>query len=302
VCKLLREQPPSPNLKILMASGNGNSENLANMLLAGADDFLTKPFSVLQLQARVKAALRLKEAQDRSDILNRHLLTVNHELEQALQSRNSDLADARNALVLALAKMVEHRAQETQAHLQRMQLYAVALSEEAARLPHFSSQVNDAFIEMLACCAPLHDIGKVGLPDHILLKPGKLDGEERMLMQAHTTMGAETLQEVARSHSSAQAFLQMAIDIIRHHHERYDGQGYPDGLSGDAIPLAARIVAIGDVYDALRSRRAYKPALSHGAALQVMIETAGKQFDPVLMKAFQQAAPQFETIFRDNPD
>jgi response regulator RpfG family c-di-GMP phosphodiesterase len=302
VCKLLREQPPSPNLKILMASGNGNSENLANMLLAGADDFLTKPFSVLQLQARVKAALRLKEAQDRSDILNRHLLTVNHELEQALQSRNSDLADARNALVLALAKMVEHRAQETQAHLQRMQLYAVALSEEAARLPHFSSQVNDAFIEMLACCAPLHDIGKVGLPDHILLKPGKLDGEERMLMQAHTTMGAETLQEVARSHSSAQAFLQMAIDIIRHHHERYDGQGYPDGLSGDAIPLAARIVAIGDVYDALRSRRAYKPALSHGAALQVTIETAGKQFDPVLMKAFQQAALQFETIYRDNPD
>jgi response regulator RpfG family c-di-GMP phosphodiesterase len=302
VCKKLREQPPTANLKVLMASGNANSDSLASMLLAGADDFLTKPFSVLQLQARVKAALRLKDAQDRSDTLNRHLMTVNHELETALQSRNSDLADARNALVLALAKLVEHRANETQAHLQRIQLYAVALSEEAARLPNFANYVSDSFIEMLACCAPLHDIGKVGLPDHILLKPGKLDGEERMLMQAHTTMGAETLQEVARNHPSAQAFLQMAIDIIRHHHERFDGQGYPDGLHGEAIPLAARLVAIGDVYDALRSRRAYKPALSHSAALQLMMEGAGQQFDPMLMRAFQQASGQFEKIFRENPD
>jgi putative two-component system response regulator len=302
VCKKLREQPPTANLKVLMASGNANSDTLASMLLAGADDFLTKPFSVLQLQARVKAALRLKDAQDRSDTLNRHLLTVNHELETALQSRNSDLADARNALVLALAKLVEHRANETQAHLQRIQLYAVTLSEEAARLSSFANYVNDSFIEMLACCAPLHDIGKVGLPDHLLLKPGKLDGEERMQMQAHTTMGAETLQEVARNHPSAQAFLQMAIDIIRHHHERFDGKGYPDGLQGEAIPLAARIVAIGDVYDALRSRRPYKPALSHMAALQMMMEAAGQQFDPMLMRAFQQASPHFEKIFRENPD
>jgi response regulator RpfG family c-di-GMP phosphodiesterase/serine/threonine protein kinase len=302
VCKKLRENPPTANLKVLMASGNANSDTLASMLLAGADDFLTKPFSVLQLQARVKAALRLKDAQDRSETLNRHLMTVNHELETALQSRNSDLADARNALVLALAKLVEHRANETQAHLLRVQLYAVALSEEAARLPNFANYINDSFIEMLACCAPLHDIGKVGLPDHILLKPGRLDGEERMLMQAHTTMGAETLQEVARNHPSAQAFLQMAIDIIRHHHERFDGQGYPDGLQGEAIPLAARLVAIGDVYDALRSRRAYKPALSHSAALQMMMEGAGQQFDPMLMRAFQQASGQFEKIFRENPD
>lgn len=121
-------------------------------------------------------------------------------------------------------------------------------------------------------------------------------------MQAHTTIGADTLREVARNHPSAQAFLHMAIDVVHSHHERYDGQGYPDGRSGDSIPLAARIVAVGDVYDALRSRRSYKPALSHSAAVQLLMDSSGKQFDPVLVKALSLCADRFEDIFRDNPD
>ena len=122
------------------------------------------------------------------------------------------------------------------------------------------------------------------------------------MMQTHTVSGAETLQKVAQRHGSAVAFLQMAIDIARHHHERYDGQGYPDRLKGNDIPLAARIVAIADVYDALRSRRSYKPALSHMAAVQMISEAAGQQFDPILLQVFQRCVSQFEGIFRDMPD
>jgi response regulator RpfG family c-di-GMP phosphodiesterase len=302
VCRRLREDPPCPHLKVIMASGFANSDSMAQMLLAGADDFVTKPFSVVQLQSRVKAALRLKDAQDRTDRLNGHLLTVNRELEESLGSRDSALIQARNALVLALAKLVEQRAGETASHLTRMQKYCRCLAEEAARSASFGAQIDVAFIEVLECCAPLHDIGKVGLPDHILLKPGKLDPNERVLMQAHTLIGAETLQEVAQHHGSAMAFLQMAIDIVRHHHERYDGTGYPNRLAGSDIPLAARLVTVADVYDALRSRRAYRPALSHAAALQVMLDATSGQFDPALLQVFQRCAPQFERIYRESPD
>jgi response regulator RpfG family c-di-GMP phosphodiesterase len=301
VCRQLRENPPGPHLKVIMTSGSANSDTMAQMLLAGADDFVTKPFSVVQLKSRVKAALRLKDAQDRTDRLNGHLLAVNRELEESLGSRDIALIQARNALVLALAKLVEQRASETASHLTRMQKYCRCLAEEAAR-SSFGAQIDAAFIEVLECCAPLHDIGKVGLPDHILLKPGKLDGDERVLMQTHTLIGAETLKEVAQHHGSAMAFLQMAIDIVRHHHERYDGTGYPDRLAGSDIPLAARLVTIADVYDALRSRRAYKPALSHAAALQVMLEANNGQFDPALLHVFQRCAPQFERIYRESPD
>ena len=302
VCRRLREEPPGPHLKIIMASGNANSDTMAQMLLAGADDFVTKPFSVVQLQSRVKAALKLKDAQDRTDQLNRHLLTSNRELEENLGSRDSALVQARNALVLALAKLVEQRASETGAHLTRMQRYCRCLAEEASRCPSFGGQIDPAFIEMLECCAPLHDIGKVGLPDHILLKPGKLDPDERVLMQAHTIIGADTLKEVAAQYNFALVFLQTAIDITRHHHERYDGRGYPDQLAGTDIPLAARIVAIGDVYDALRSRRIYKPALSHAAAVQLMTEGSPGHFDPALLQVFLRCGEQFDRIFREQAD
>ena len=164
----LREARPGPHLKIILFSGRVSPDELAQLLLAGADDFLTKPFSLVQLQARVQAALRLKDAQDRSDLLNRHLLAVNAELEQNLTARDSDLVQARNALVLALAKLVEQRDSETGAHLVRLQRYCRCLAEEAALLPSFAGQIDANFIQMLECCAPLHDIGKVGLPDHIL--------------------------------------------------------------------------------------------------------------------------------------
>jgi response regulator RpfG family c-di-GMP phosphodiesterase len=299
-CKHLRKHY-SPNLKIIMCSGKSSSDDMTQLLLAGADDCLTKPFSAIQLRARVKAALRMKDAQDRSDMLNRQLLQLNAELEHNLTARDSDLIEARNALVLALATLVGNRDAETGTHLRRMQRYCRCLADEAAKMPQFSSQIDRPFIDMLDCCAPLHDIGKVALPDHILLKPGKLTPDERVLMQAHTVVGADILKRVAEQHGFAAAFLQTAIDITRHHHERFDGTGYPDRLAGTAIPLCARIVSIGDVYDALRSRRVYKPALSHAASLQLMVESNG-QFDPGLVEVFQRCAGKFEKIYREMTD
>jgi response regulator RpfG family c-di-GMP phosphodiesterase len=287
-----------PNLKVIMFSGQASSDEMAEMMLAGADDYLTKPFSIPQLIGRVQTALRLKEAQDRSDRLNQQMLAVNAELERSLNARNSDLAEVRTALVLGLVRLMHLRENDSGQRLERMQRYCRCLAEEASGMPNFIGQIDIAFMDMLACCAPLHDIGKVGLPDHILLKPGKLAPEERILMQAHTTMASETLADLAKQYGSARAFLQMASDITRHHHERYDGTGYPDRLVGNAIPLAARIVSVADVYDALRCRRSYKPALSHVAAVQLMSESTG-QFDPALMQAFQRCAERFEQIFRD---
>src|SRR5262249_42588175 len=154
-------------------------------------------------------------------------------------------------------------------------------------------------IQMLECCVPLHDIGKVGLPDHVLQKPGRLDPDELLIMQSHTAMGAETLKKVAKRHGSALVFLQTAIDIARHHHERFDGSGYPDHLAGTDIPLAARLVKICDTYDALRSRRPHRPALSHVATMKVMTELSTGEFDPLLLQSFRQCAGQFEKIFRE---
>jgi response regulator RpfG family c-di-GMP phosphodiesterase len=302
VCRRLRAAPPGPNLKIIMVSGRATSDEMSEILLAGADDFLSKPFSLVQLQARVKAALRLKDAQDRSDLLTRHLLQANGELEQGLAARDADLARARNALVLALAELVGYRDAETGAHLMRLQRYCRRLAEEAARTPGFAPLIDEHFIHMLECCSPLHDIGKAGLPDRILLKPGKLDADERALMQSHTLIGADTLQKVAERHGFARAFLQMAVEITRHHHERYDGSGYPDHLSGDAIPLSARITTLADVYDALRSRRIYKPALAHDDAVRMMTEEFTGAFDPSLFPVFLRCAADFECIYSELSD
>src|SRR5205823_3887509 len=223
---------------------------------------------------------------------------LNHELEHLITARDGAMVEARTALVMALARLGGERAKTSSAYLKRLQGYVRVLAEEAARLSLFSNQIDSTFVELATCCAPLHDIGKVGLPDHILLKPGKLEADERVLMQAHTTMPAEMLTELAQEYGAARAFLQMAGDVIRHHHERHDGTGYPERLVGAAIPLAARLVAVADVYDALRSRRSYKPALSHQASVQLMCESSPGQFDPALIQAFQKCVGQFEKIFR----
>ncbi len=298
----LRDEPPGPNLKIIMTSGRVTVEEMSTMMLAGADDFITKPFSIVQLIARVKSALRLKDAQDRSDSLAQSLLGLNQQLEQNLRARDSDLVDARNALTLAVAELVAYRGVESTAHLTRIQQYVRILAQEASRAPFFAGKIDQGFIQLLEGTAPLHDLGMIGLPEYVFQKPGKLSDDERVLMRSHTTIGADILTKVARNHGFAAAFLQMAIDITRHHHERWDGKGYPDRLAAEDIPLAARFVSIADVYDALRARRPHKPPLSHVAAVEVMTEASHGQFDPTLLQIFKASAASLEQVFKSHPD
>ena len=298
----LRQQRQSEHMKIILFSGQSSPDEMSQMLLRGADDYLAKPFSVVQFLGRVRTALRLKNAQDRSINLNQQLLALNTELEQSLKTSDNNSQQTRNALVVGLARLVDQRDSRGRNHTQRMQRFCRVLAEQASRMPALNNHMDQHFFNLLESAAPLHDVGKITLPDHILLKGGTFSPEERMLMQTHTTVASETLQDVARHQTHATAFLRMAIDVIRHHHERFDGTGYPDRLAGDDIPLAARIVAIADVYDALRCRRLHKPALAHTTAVQIIMLASKSQFDPKLIQAFQEVANDFETIFQELPD
>jgi cyclic di-GMP phosphodiesterase len=297
VMRELRRHPPAPFLKVILLSGRATADDLSRILLAGADDFLTKPFSLVQLRARVHTALRLKAAQDRAEVLYHDLNAVNAALEANLTAKDGELFDARGALVLAMAKLVEHRSTETGPHLLRMREYCRILAAAAADTPGFAGRIDAAFVHLLEDAAPLHDVGKVGIPDHILHKPGPLTPAERRLVERHTVYGADTLTAVARNYRFATGFFQMGIDIARSHHERWDGAGYPDRLDGESIPLAARIVAVADVYDAVRSARVYKSARPHDHAVRVICDESPGHFDPALADVFRAVAPQFERVF-----
>ncbi len=300
--RTLRDNPPCANLKIIMTVAEHSANEMTALLSTEADDFFCLPITDIQLVARVKAAVKHKQALDRMDRLSRQLLDLNMELEQSLKSRSSDLVQARNALVLALARLVEYRSTETIAHLFRIQRYCGILAQEAIAHPHFAAVIDLDFVQTVECCAPLHDIGNVGLPDHVLLKAGRLDADERKIMQTHTLIGAETLQHVARRFGAGVGFLNVAIDIARNHHEHFDGSGYPDGLASRDIPLAARIVAIADAYDSLRSRRAQRPGLSHNSALEIMFVSSPGKFDPLLLGGLNHCGARFDRVFREVPD
>ncbi len=182
-------------------------------------------------------------------------------------------------------------------------MYSRILAQEAAKCRDFASVITPGYLQDLKRAAPLHDIGFIALPDHILQKPGKLDDDERIIMQSHTVIGAQLLHRVAEAYGRrAGSFLYTAVDVVRHHHEAYDGSGYPDRLAGDAIPLSARIVALTDVYDARRSRRSYRPALPHGTTMQVIIESGRTRFDPRILEAFKRCSHEFERVYNEIPD
>jgi response regulator RpfG family c-di-GMP phosphodiesterase/tRNA A-37 threonylcarbamoyl transferase component Bud32 len=302
VCRRLRERPPQPHLKVIVISGRGNQDQLAEALPRGADDYMSKPFAPRQLEAKVRHALELKEAQDRVDTLTRHLVQTNRQLEQSLQARAGDVRQAQDALLFGMARLAELRDGETAGHLRRMQRFARCLAEHASEMPPWNGLVDAFFLEQLERCVPLHDIGKTGLPDEVLLKPGALTPAERALVETHPVIGDRILETLGKEHGQSLAFLGVARAIVRHHHERHDGRGYPDRLAGDAIPAAARLTALADVYDTLRRQRQYKPARPHAEAVHLILHESPGQFDPLLLQAFAACQQHLERIYRDLSD
>lgn len=218
------------------------------------------------------------------------------ELAQQLRQRTAETIATRDVTVLTLAKLAESRDPETGEHLERMRDYAQIIAEYLSHKGPFARQIDARFLEDLYRSSPLHDIGKVGVPDSVLLKPGRLTVEEFEVMKRHTLIGAEALRQVACQASYA-GFLDMAVAIARHHHERYDGTGYPDGLVGDGIPLAARIVALADVFDALTSVRVYKDAVDPDVTRTLIEEQAGRHFDPAVVAAMGACYDRFLEVY-----
>jgi putative two-component system response regulator len=209
--------------------------------------------------------------------------------------RYGDLLRTRDAVIFGLAKLTESRDQDTGNHLERIAVYSTRLATVLRRNPRYRHQLTPAFIKLIGISTALHDIGKVGIEDSILLKPGQFEEQERLVMQMHATIGGKCIREI-ESQLGRSNFLQLAREIAFCHHERWDGAGYPKGLAGEEIPLAARIVALADVYDALASKRVYKPALPHAQCLEMIRAEAGKQFDPAVVDAFLEVEAEFRAI------
>ncbi|HXY37742.1 MAG TPA: HD domain-containing phosphohydrolase [Planctomycetaceae bacterium] len=231
-----------------------------------------------------------------SRLQGEHLRRQSKSDEQSLH-HTRDLLRTRDAVIFGLAKLAESRDPETGHHLERISLYSTRLAAAISRDPKYSRAITPAFVRLIGISSALHDIGKVALEDSVLLKPGELTSSERFKMQLHVEVGAESIREIERRLGTSN-FLEMAREIANSHHERWDGTGYPAGLAGNDIPLAARIVAIADVYDALSARRIYKEAFPHGESVEIIRREAGRQFDPDLVRIFLDVAPQFEEIAR----
>ena len=273
LCREIRKRSWAGYIYVILLTSRGGVENVVSGLNAGADDFLTKPFQPDELRMRLHTGQRIL----------------------ALESRD--------LMIFAMAKLAESRDKDTGAHLERMREYSRILAEELSHWPKYSDIIDGDYVQLIYVTSPLHDIGKVGVPDSVLLKPGKLTPAEFEIMKTHTVLGGETLRVVAKSRPDAQ-FLTMALEIALTHHERFDGHGYPDGLRGEDIPLCGRIVALADVYDALRSKRVYKAALDHVTARDTIVAERDKHFDPDVVRAFLNREREFIAIaneFQDEP-
>jgi putative two-component system response regulator len=301
ICKRLKADAKTRYIPIVILTGVAEREYYAEALEAGADDYLTKPLDSVLLQARVRNCLRSKRLQDSLLDYQRTLEQYNATLEARVQERTEQVRKGQQVTVFSLSRLAESRDPETGEHLERMRNYVKALAEELSRIQEFRTVVNERFIEELFSSSPLHDIGKVGIPDRILLKPGKLSPEEFEIMKLHSRVGGETLRAADRE-AGQHSFLGMACAIALHHHEKWDGSGYPDGLRGLEIPLEARIVALGDVYDALRSKRPYKEPFTHERAREIILAGRNTHFDTNVVDAFTRCENQFIRIANEWQD
>jgi putative two-component system response regulator len=281
VCKVLKNDPKTCNIPIIFLTAMAEEQDEARGLALGAVDYMTKPFSPELVKVRVNNQLELKKHHDH--------------LEKLVEERTQELALTQEVTIYSLASLAETRDPETGGHILRTQRYVSALARKLKDETKLSKNLDDMTIDLLYKSAPLHDIGKVGVEDRILLKPGKLTDQEFAEMKNHTVYGRDALR-VAKEILGNNSFMHYAREIAYTHHEKWDGSGYPNELSGDNIPISGRLMAIADVYDALISKRVYKPPFSHQKAVSIIREGKGNHFDPDMVDAFLAIKEEFRQI------
>lgn len=289
VCRRLKADPFSSHIPIIFLTSKNDVESEQIGMELGAVDYVSRPISPPVLLSRVKAHL--------VDAANARTLRVNNEyLAFEVSKRTQQLVALQDVTILAMASLAETRDSDTGNHLRRTQHYMRLLGNQLKTHPRFSNYLSGDMVSTLFKCAPLHDIGKVGIPDRILLKPGRFEPEEFAIMQTHPALGYEALVNAQKTTGGHIDFLVIAEEIVYSHHEKWDGTGYPQGLLGDAIPISARLMALVDVYDALISKRVYKLGMSHAQATGIIVEGRGRHFDPDVVDAFLALDVEFQAI------
>ena len=289
VCRRLKAEPRTAEIPVIFLTAKVQVEDEEKGLKLGAVDYITKPISPPIVLARVETHLTLKNARQ-------FLKDRNAFLEAEVQRRTREVAAIQDVTILAMASLAETRDNETGNHIRRTQHYVRALAKKLQTHPRFTPALSDETINLLFKSAPLHDIGKVGIPDRILLKPGDFTPEEFEIMKTHAALGRDAILAAEKSLNAPHSFLRFAREIAYSHQERWDGTGYPEGLAGDAIPLSARLMAVADVYDALISQRVYKAGMPHEQAAAMIVEGRGTHFDPDIVDAFLAIADEFQEI------
>jgi putative two-component system response regulator len=279
VCTRLKADPATRQIPVIFLTAKVTIEDEERGLSLGAVDYVTKPISPAVVLARVATHLALKAASD-------FLRDQNTYLEAQVSLRTAELSAIQDVTIMAMASLAETRDSDTGNHIRRTQFYVQVLAEKLRTHPRFAAHLDDKSILTLFKSAPLHDIGKVGIPDRILLKPGRFEPHEFELMKTHTTLGRDAIQRAEDQLGIEVDFLRVAKEIAYGHQEKWDGSGYPLGLAGDSIPLSARLMALADVYDALISRRVYKEGMPHAKAIAIISEGRGSHFDPDMVDAF----------------
>ena len=300
----LRSSVPNPDrVMVLLVSGEVPAEALGGLTVGGADDFLSKPFNVSEFQSRVRTLLMRRSA---SAAAGAGLtatggtirMPANAVVRAASAPPPAPTPVAAEAISFAVSQLLVETNVVGDGHWARVGRYVRALAGAVADEGEYRRLKDDAYVAMLSAVAPVYDVGLLSVPRNVLMKPDKLDADERNVIQTHTTVGSDVLMTVAGRFAADIPALPMAAEVARSHHERWDGEGYPDMLAGTEIPLSARVVALAAVYEALRSRRPHRPPLSHARAVKIIATESGGQFDPTLRAAFLAAAPRFETIYQ----
>ena len=295
-CRRIKAEPGLQDIPVLFLTSLDSVADEEHGLSLGAADFIHKPFSRSIVLARIRNHLELARAR-------RRLCDRNVELEHLVAERTREVLHEKeqviavqDVIITALCALAEIRDNETGNHIRRTQKYIQSLANRLRNHPRFRAELSEDTIQLLFKSAPLHDIGKVGIPDAILLKPGKLSADEWGVMKRHTEYGRDAISQAEGDIGESTNFLRYARDIAYGHHEKWDGSGYPQGLSGDVIPLSARLMAVADVYDALISVRVYKPAYSHDQAVSMIIDGRGTHFDPDIADALLEVEGEFHAI------